>query len=190
MSGSALTLQALIDRLWIASPNVEWQPKISRVPLSDVKEWMTSDDLEVLGFIDSLIHEHRIQIEPALPLADYVEWVKHYYGRCFHENPDGEWSDSSYSAGWTLVSIFVSLWDDDKVNRKYVLELKNWLAKTYKSADERLRTCIVNATLEHLFERKQIGKYFSDWKSDPVLAAAYVQACLWEVKTPLSKRSD
>ena len=52
----------------------------------------------------------------------------------------------------------------------------------YKNGDDRLRTCIVTATLEHLFERKAIRKYFADWQDDATLAVAYDQACLWDEK--------
>jgi hypothetical protein len=187
MSAHNLTLQSLIERLWIAPENAEWTPKTTVVPLSELQSWMTSDDIEVLGYVDSVIHEHRFRIEPPLSTDDYVRWVKHYCGRCYRENPDGEWSDSSYSAGWELVRIFIALWDEETVPRSALQELKNWIAEVYKSADERLRTCIVQATLEHLFERKPIRQYFSDWKRDAELAKAYREACLWDMITPLSE---
>jgi len=182
-----VTLIGLIERLWIAPENAEWKPKTDVLSLSDVKRWMDSDDIEVLGFTDAMIHDGRFRIEPPLPVVDYVRWIKHYFARCFRENPDGEWSDSSYSAGWELVRVFIELWDNQVVPRELVLELKVWIAGLYKNADDRLRTCIVNATLEHLFERKPIRKYFSDWRKDPILAIAYNQACFWDRKTPLSR---
>ena len=188
MSGPAISLQTLIERFWVAPDNAEWTPKTTAVSLAELKEWMSSEDIEVLGFIDGLIDDQRFRIEPPLPVADYIVWVKHYYGRCLRENPDGEWSESSYSAGWNLVGIFISLWDDTDVPGKHLLNLKNWLAETYRGADECLKTCIVHATLEHLFERKLIRKYFSDWKDDPVLAIPYREACLWDIKTPLSRK--
>jgi hypothetical protein len=116
-----------------------------------------------------------------------VVWAKHYYERCLRENPEGKWANSAYSAGWDLVGFFLSLWDDESVPRKLLLDLKKWLADLYKDADENLRNCIVLATLEHLFERKPIRKYFADWCDDPILARAYEEACLWNGKTPLSK---
>jgi len=51
-------------------------------------------------------------------------WIKRYYGRSFLENPDGEWSDSSYSAGWDLVRVFIKLWDNKTVPRELLNELK------------------------------------------------------------------
>jgi hypothetical protein len=187
VSAENITLKSLIERLWIAPENAEWKAKTAVLPLGDVKRWMESGDIEVLGFTDAMIHDGRFRVEPPLPVEDYVRWVKHYYGRCFRENPDGEWSDSSYSAGWDLVQVFISLWDNVAVPRELLLELKLWIAELYKNTDDRLRTCIVNATLEHLFERKPIRKYFSDWRNDPVLSKAYSEACLWDIKTPLSR---
>jgi len=172
MSAENETLKSVIERLWVAPENAEWTPKTDVLPLSDVKRWMESDDIEVLGFTDAMIHDGRFRIEPPLEVEDYVRWVKHYFGRCFRENPDGEWSDSSYSAGWDLVGVFIKLWDDGSVPRELLLELKVWIAEQYKNADDRLRICIVNAALEHLFERKPIRKYFLDWGNDPILVLA------------------
>ena len=187
MPAENVTVRDLIERLWIAPENAEWKPKTNALPLTDVKLWMESDDIEVLGFTNTMIHDGRFRIEPPLPVVDYVRWIKHYFERCFRENPDGEWSDSSYSAGWDLVGVFIELWDSKAVPRELVLELKIWIAGLYKNADDRLRTCIVNATLEHLFERKPIRKYFSDWQKDAILAAGYSQACFWDKKTPLRR---
>lgn len=187
MSHPEITVASLIDRFWIAPECGEWTPKTDLLSLDEVKIWMQSSDIQVLGFVYAMIHDHRFRIEPPLPVLDYVAWAKHYYERCLLENPEGKWANSAYSAGWDLVGFFFSLWDDESVSRKLLLDLKKWLAKLYTTADEGLRLCIVNATLEHLFERKDIRKYFSDWQQDPVLAPAYKEACLWEGKTPLSR---
>jgi hypothetical protein len=48
----------------------------------------------------------------------------------------------------------------------------------------------VTATLEHLFELKDIRDFFADWKKHPVLAMAHKMASEWYLgggKTPLGK---
>jgi hypothetical protein len=59
----------------------------------------------------------------------------------------------------TLVNIFGSLWRDSSAPREIVKELKDWLGRLYVEGDEKLRTCIVTATLEHLFSFK-IPRHF------------------------------
>ena len=49
MSAENETLKSVIERLWVAPENAEWTPKTDVLPLSDVKRWMESDDIEVLG---------------------------------------------------------------------------------------------------------------------------------------------
>jgi len=69
-------------------------------------------------------------------------------------------------------------------------DLKNWLGELYKNGDETIRKCIVQASLEHLFEQKPIRKFFSAWRNDAVLRVAYEEACLWPDgggRTPLGK---
>lgn len=186
MSEQTVTAKSLTQHLWVLEVG-ERTPTKQVLALTEVKAWMNSDDIEVLGVVDTVIHDGRFRIEPPLSVTDYVLWVKHYYGRCFRENPDGEWSDSSYSAGWHFVGIFINLWDDETVPRQVLLDLKDWVASVYKDGDLRLRECVVNASLEHLFERQPIREYFSDWQDDSTLAPAYEQACLWDGRTPLSR---
>jgi hypothetical protein len=185
------TLEAIINRLWIAPDNAEWTPKTDTVPLSDVRQWFKSEDIEVLGFASGLVHDARFRIEPPLTPHEYKTFVMHYYGRCLKEDPKGEWADSRYSAGSTLVNIFASFWRDSSVPREILKELKTWLGRLYAEGDESIRTCIVNATLEHLFEQKDIREFFSDWKKDPVLTIAHKEACEWYLgvgKNPLGRR--
>ena len=159
--------------------------------LTDVREWVKSSDSEILGFTHALIHDGRFRIEPALPLNEYKDFVKRYFERCLRDDPDGEWADSSYSAGGDLVNIFASLWRDSSVPREVLKELRNWLGQLYREGDRRVRTCIVNATLEHLFEQEEIRNFFSDWKKDDVLSVAHREASDWYLgggNTPLGKQ--
>ena len=184
------TLREIINKLWIAPDDAEWTPKTDTVQLGDVRRWSKSEDIEILGFTSALIDDARFRIEPPLTPTEYKVFVIHYYERCLKEDPNGEWSDSRYSAGATLVNIFGSLWRDSSVPREIVKELKDWLGRLYTEGDEKLRTCIVTATLEHLFEQKDIREFFSDWKKHPVLAIAHKEACEWYLgggKTPLGK---
>jgi len=184
------SLQEIISRLWNTPERAEWTPKTDVVALSDVQMWMVSGDIEILGFTHHLISDHRFRIEPPISLPEYVEFTKRYCERCLRENPDGKWSDSRYSAGGDLGNIFTSLWRDSSMPRPVLEDLKVWLGHLYKEANPEIRTCIVHATLEHLFEEKQIRKFFSDWQKDDGLAMAYEEASEWYKgggKSPLGK---
>ena len=158
-----------------------------------ILEVMKSHDIEVLGAVYKFVtNKGRSKaIRPALQLEDYYRFMTHYYERCFREDPKGEWADSRYLAGWGLVNWFVSLWNDKEVPRYTIANLKDWLARLYREGDDDLRTCMETATLEHLFERKKIRKYFADWNDDPILGVAFKGASAWVEgggKTPLGKR--
>jgi hypothetical protein len=184
------SLQEIINKVWITPKRAEWTPKTDVVACSDVQRWMASTDIEILGFTYALLSDRRIRIEPPVPLDDYVKFVKLYYERCFRENPDGEWSDSRYSAGMDLVNLFAHLWRDSSVPRPILDDLKVWLGRLYKKGDPDIRICIVQATLEHLFEQEQLREFFSDWKDDKVLAVAHEQASEWYKgggRSPLGK---
>jgi len=184
------TLQAIINKLWIAPDNAQWTQKTDTVQLSDIRRWSKSDDIEILGFTSALIHDARFRIEPPFTPNEYKDFLTHYYERCLKEDPKGEWADSRYSAGSTLMNIFASFWTDSAVPREIVKELKDWLGRLYAEGDEKLRTCIVTATLEHLFEQKDIREFFADWKKHPLLAVAHKEASEWYLgggQTPLGR---
>lgn len=165
------TLQELIHKLWNAPENAEWTPKAEFIRLDELRSWMQSDDIEVLGFVAETIFCGKFRIEPPLPREEHIDFRRRYLERCFLENPNGDWADSRYSAGSDLLGLIVELWQAD-AKGPALTDLKRWLARLYKDGDDGLRMCIVNATLEHL-PRPVLRKLFSDWKSDPELRQAY-----------------
>jgi hypothetical protein len=173
------SLQEIINQLWNTRDNAEWTPKTEVVALSDVQRWIHSSDIETLAFVHNLLSETRFRVEPAISIAEYIDFTKRYYERCIRENPDGEWSVPRYIAGGELVNIFAALWRDPSVPRSVLEDLRTWLANFYKSGDSDLRTCLVQATLEHLFEQEQIREFFADWLNDEVLAVAHAEASEW-----------
>ncbi len=149
------------------------------IPADKIMDWMKLDDIEILGAISSIITEHYDRVEPAIPMETICNFQLNYFRRCLIENPDGEYSDSRYTAGYDLAMWFKALWADKKVPKSIIKDLKSMLSQVYKSGDEEVRNCIVTSVLEHLFENPEIGKYFSDWQKNPVLKVAYNQALEW-----------
>src|SRR6266498_4133526 len=114
---SDITLDEIIDRLWVHPDDAEWTPKVNLIPGAAFRQWMPSADIEILGFTYHLIGDHRFRVQPELSLDEYLKFVRHYYERCFMESPDGEWSDSRYSAGWDLVNVLAFQWSSPEIPR-------------------------------------------------------------------------
>jgi hypothetical protein len=157
-------------------------PATGPIQREDVRRWMDAPDIEAQGALLDLLmnRSHYLRIDPPLSFEDYHIFVMRYYERCFREDPDGEWSDTRYTAGWGLVNWFKGLWFDSNVPRSALGELKDWLARLYREGDEDVRTCLVTATLEHLFEERDIARFFADWKDDDVLRTAFEEAMDWQ----------
>jgi hypothetical protein len=182
-------LEDLVTHFWNSHEDSEWTQKTDVIPGDQLREWMRSDDIEVLGFLFAMIDDARFHIEPPIDVREYCDFVKRYSARCFRENPDGEWADNRYSAGWNIVGVFCVLWDK-QVPRDVLTDLKIWLADLYREGNQDLRTCLETASLEHMFERQAIREFFLDWKNDPLLNQAYESALLWVThggKSTLSK---
>ena len=158
--------------------------------LDDVLSQSTNDNIEVLGFVDALIHDKHFRIEPPISQRQYIDFIKLYFQRCLREDPQGEWASSRHIAGGEMVNVFGALWRDKEVPRELLAELRDWLGILYKNGDATIRLCLVNATLEHLFEQEPIRKFFENWKSDPVLSVAHRESSEWYLgggNAPLGK---
>lgn len=138
--------------------------------------------MEAQGALFNLLmnQSHYVRIDPPLTFDDYHPFVMKYYERCLRENPDGDWADTRYTAGWSMVNWFKGLWFDPNVPRSALVELKNWMARLYREGDHDLRTCLVTATFEHLFEDRDIARYFADWMNDDELKIALDEAMEWQ----------
>jgi hypothetical protein len=179
-------LTEIIEQLE-ASPEV-----VTKIPASQVLCWMDSEDIDTLGatyvFLSNAACVRRIH--PALSFEQVFNFTQLYYLQCLRKDPDSDWANSRYSAGWDMVRWFVSMWDD-KRESKYFELLKSSLAELYREGPPDLRSCIGVAIIEHLFEREAIRNFFGDWKDDPELRTAYDAGILWVEgggKTPLSER--
>jgi hypothetical protein len=144
-----------------------------------VLDWMRTGDIECMGAIHALITGHFARIEPPLTFDEYHPFVMTYLQRCLLENPQGEWAGTRYDAGRDVIGWFVWAWRDPGQRTSTVAELKEWLGALYVTGDADLRTCIVQATLEHLFENREVAEYFADWKGHPVLSTAHREAMEW-----------
>jgi hypothetical protein len=150
------------------------------IPDSQVRRWMKSEDTDTLGatygFLSKADHVQRVT--PPLPVDDVFEFMLRYYEFCLRTDPKSRWANSRYSAGWDLVGWFTQMWDV-KRDKKYFEAVKSLLEKVYLTGDTELKKCIEHAVLEHLFERKDIRMFFSDWRDNPQLRPAYDEGKLW-----------
>ncbi len=145
--------------------------------------WADNQDLEAQGALNSLLFDpaDSRRIDPNLTLPEYMALELPYLERCLREDPRGDWADSRWEAAGLVASWIKDVWADERF-RPSVVEFRDWLAKLYKSADDLgLRTCLVQATLEHLFEVEGIANSFGIWRDDEELRSAYDEAKLWKV---------
>jgi len=181
-------LPAVIEQLkdLIADPG-------KKLPKEKLIEWMQSPDIEVLGAVARVIMRGDLaaRIFPEPSVAERQSLLLKYWERCILENPQGcEFASDRYIAGADVVNWFGSLWRDSRVPRKLFVEMKNWLADLYARGSGEVRTCIIQASLEHLFEQKEIRHFFGDWEEDPVLKRAFEEASGWSKaggRSPLAK---
>jgi hypothetical protein len=168
------------------------QGATSPIPESKVRGWMSSADPEVLGATYSLLSKEKLveRIKPSMAFDERFAFLLRYYEFCLINNPQGEWVDDRFTAGYDFVSAFVSLWDEER-DKKYVYEMKSLLRRLYTEGTGELKDSIEQAIVEHLFEREAIREFFSDWRDDPELLPAYDAGKLWADgggTSPLTKR--
>jgi len=152
----------------------------SSVPQVNVSEWMKSAEIDLQAAIVTLLSEHGDLVQPPLPGSKSFDYCLGYFKRCLLENPlEGEFTNNRTVEGYTLQRWFRQLWQDRSANSKQISEMKRLITDVYKSGDEGAKYAVETAILEHLFEDPSIQAHFSDWQSDPELAAAYGRAQEW-----------
>jgi hypothetical protein len=157
------------------------QPRSGLVRKTDVLRWANSTDLEVLGLLYRYLANAQYfqRIEPKLEREKFVSIASEYLGNCLRGNPQGVHSHNRYEAGWEIAALFSGLWREGEVSHQQCRRLKQWMAEIIKTGDSEIQQCLVNATLEHLFEDRRIAEYFEDWSADVALARVYSDAMLW-----------
>lgn len=157
------------------------RPLTTPVAKDSVIGWARSTNIEVLGllyrYLSTAQYLHRIV--PSVTREEVVSMAINYLGRCVIEDPQGTHTHNRYEAGWEIVSLFRGLWKWNESRPQECERMKQWLAGIVKAGDREVQSCIVNATLEHLFEEKEIANFFKDWNEDPALGRAYADAMLW-----------
>lgn len=154
----------------------------SAFPVPQVKllEWMKSSEIDLQAAIVTLLSERGDLVQPPSHDPVVFDSCLGYFKRCLLENPpEGEFTNNRTVEGYTLQRWFRQLWQDRNANSKLIGEMKRMITEVHKSGDEGAKYAVETAILEHLFEDPSIQAYFSDWQSDPELAAAYGRAQEW-----------
>jgi hypothetical protein len=140
-----------------------------------IHEWMGTTDPDAMGALYALLTEpaQAARINPPIDIYEVSAFLRRYFGRCITENPQSEWSDSRYSAGWDLAR-WLRHWAKSKDLDAAELEIwTRWLGELYKKGDDAIRLSIETATLEHVLDDSEVARIFRDWLKDPELAAGY-----------------
>lgn len=149
------------------------------VSASQVRIWLRSTSVEVLGAVNVHIMQNTRRVRPPLSMDEICSTVQEYYRQCLTQNlQDSQYAPNRSIAGLELVGWFRSLWRDPAVPREYVdrlrAMLRNLCAENKVPQDQ-----MAGAVLEHLFEMPEITEFFADWKSDPRLREAFELAVRW-----------
>jgi hypothetical protein len=154
-------------------------PDTERLPRDVLASWMASSDIEVQGAAYALLKKvgHALKVVPPPAPEDIDAFFLAYLARCMGEDVHGEWTHSRHEAGWEVAGWMAAL--ADAVDQPRLLQLRAWLADLYERGSPEERDALVNAALEHIFERPSLRRLFRDWKDHPVLSQAYKDASLW-----------
>lgn len=96
---------------------------------------------------------------------------------------DTKGGDSAYEVGWAIVDHLMLLApliaNADQCAVQAIRLASGELGDLYRTADEAVQRCIVDAILEHLFEEPALASHFEAWQLDPVLHQAFNDATEW-----------
>lgn len=173
-----MSIQTIIEEFGLPE-----NPKTFPVAKARVDAWMQSSDIEVLGALYAfLTNENLTRVTPPLTQLEMWNFCERYLERCLREDPKGQWAHSRYAAAWDIASLIGKLWANRAADRSALLRSRDWLARVYGDSESSVKEAIVNGTMEHLFENRNIKSLFEAWRDDPVLGEAYERAAEWSEK--------
>jgi hypothetical protein len=167
-------------------------PTRNTLALRTLRLWMRNPDIEVQGATYALLRKagSGLTVSPSPGPEEYLRFFKTYLERCLREDGHGPWSLTRHGAGWEIAAWVSSLFAEHGKPTALLVDLRGWLAALYRQGPRVERDAIVNAALEHLFERPSIREFFKEWETDPELATAYRDASRWAAhggESPLVK---
>jgi len=142
---------------------------------SKVREWMATTDLDAMGALYALLSEpgQVTRIKPPIDKYEVSPFLRRYFERCIVEDPQSEWADSRYSAGWDIARWLKHWVESRDLDSSELAEWTRWLGELYKRGDNAIQLSIETATLEHVLDDPAIAKLFAAWLNDPALAEGY-----------------
>ncbi|WP_242395421.1 hypothetical protein [Anaeromyxobacter oryzisoli] len=155
-------------------------PNPAAVPLESLRAWFADSDAEIQGAAFALVtNRPSFPWAPSLDVAMLDGLARTYFERRIRNDDGGRWAHSRYEAAWDLAGWVARYWFGDKPPPAKREAVVDWLGGLYTNGDAEVRRAVVDGTLEHLFERKDIKSAFKKWKNEPELGTAYAEANQW-----------
>lgn len=149
------------------------------IPAESVREWLESDDAQIVAVGLRAAAEHRERIADSVPVEEICSKALSHFRRNFHKVFPHSAAEARHEAGRSFCSWFAAVSADDSFPREALQDLKGLLAQTYREGDVALRQHVVADVLEPLFESRRLAAYFLDWQEDPDLREPFAQALDW-----------
>jgi len=92
-----------------------------------------------------------LKIDPPLTFNEYYDYFIRYLEMCFEKDPYKNGVLSRCEAGWEFASWFSKCWHDENVDRKYLIEMKKWIAELYKKGDKNFKQFIEVCIFETIY---------------------------------------
>ncbi len=149
------------------------------IPKEQVLAWMQETDLEVRGAVYELTSKEWNRIQPEPTMEEQCNFMLQYLLDCVYENnKETERSHTGFEAAWELASWFKHL-NKMPEAEGFIITAAKKLTAMYRAGDDELKNRIATGTLEHIFEVKNLRKFFDEWQSDPELKAEYENCAAW-----------
>jgi hypothetical protein len=144
------------------------------LPRSLIASCMMSHDIHLLGAINSILDmpRHVGRIDPPLDLRTRLTFKMRYCERCLIDNPNSEWADGRYTAGWEFAGWFLQHYRKGDFQPSDVNEVRQWVTQLFHKSTGDIRICLIRTVLAEIIQTPAIAILFSDWEKLPLLREA------------------
>jgi hypothetical protein len=147
-----------------------------KISLELILNGMTSEDFEVMGAIYCIISSNKLykNIHPPMSWEQCIGFLMNYFKCCIIDSPDGDWSDSRYTAAWDYANWIRFLFYESWAN-KYIQLICKDLEHLYMHSSEKIKNCIEVALYEHIFNDPKIKLKFIEYTASKEMSAVYAR---------------
>jgi hypothetical protein len=189
-----MSTETSMSEAQIAIDVVEFIHGERQLERAELRRWLRATDPDVLGAVYRAVSYHWGRIKPGFTRMQYARLLNRFVAATLVRPGKTVYAMTPSEVIRTYCGFLLECYrSSDEEAVKCMQFSVRALGGLYRRATPRMRRCIVDAGIEHLFEESGMRAHFDYWRRDRVLSRGYREALDWaqaQPPAPLAPATD